>query len=122
VFANTGELLELHKAGQIQILATSNTARSPLLPMTPTFQESGYAIAGTGWHAVFAPRGTPSKLLDEVNRVISDALKKDRVRDRILAMGFEPTGTSRQALAEIQARDAAIWGPSVKAAAFTADQ
>ena len=122
VFANTGELMELHNAGRIHILATSNTSRSPFLPDVPTFQESGYSIEGTGWLAVFAPRSAPSDILDEMSRVISTAVRSERVRGRILAMGFEPTGTSRQTLAEIQARDVALWAPAVKAAAFTPDQ
>jgi tripartite-type tricarboxylate transporter receptor subunit TctC len=122
VFANTGELLELHKAGRIRILATSNTSRSPFLPDVPTFQEAGYPITGVGWHGVFAPRGTPSDVLDRVNRLITAALQKGWVRERVIAMGFEPTGTSRSRLAAILSRDAALWGPAVKAAHFTPDQ
>jgi tripartite-type tricarboxylate transporter receptor subunit TctC len=122
VFANTGELLELHKAGRIRILATSGTARSSFLPAVPTFQEEGLPISGLGWHGIFAPRGTPANVLDQLSQTLTAALKNPRVRDRILAMGFEPTGTSRQTFAEIQARDAALWAPVVKASAFTPDQ
>jgi tripartite-type tricarboxylate transporter receptor subunit TctC len=122
VFANTGELLELHKAGRIRILATSSTSRSSFVPLVPTFQEAGFPISGVGWHGIFAPHGTPSDLLDRMSQVIMAALKDPRVKDRVLAMGFEPTGTSRQELAEVQARDAAMWAPVVKASAFTPDQ
>jgi tripartite-type tricarboxylate transporter receptor subunit TctC len=122
VFANTGELLELHKAGRIRILATSNTARSPFLPGVPTFQEAGYSIAGVGWHGVFAPHGTPSDVLDQINRLITAALQKGWVKERVIAMGFEPAGTSRERFAEILTRDAALWGLAVKAAHFTPDQ
>ncbi|MBL0405274.1 Bug family tripartite tricarboxylate transporter substrate binding protein [Microvirga aerilata] len=122
VFTNTGELLELHKAGRIRILATSSTSRSPFLPGVPTFQEAGYAIAGAGWHGVFAPRGTPADVLDRFNQLITAALQKEQVKERIIAMGFEPTGTSRSRLAEILNRDAAMWAPAVKAARFTPDQ
>lgn len=122
VFANTGELLELHKAGRIRILATSNATRSSFLPDTPTFQEAGYPITGIGWHGVFAPRGTPTEVLDRISRQIATALQTERVRGRVIAMGFEPTGTSRDRLAEILARDAEVWEPAVKAANFTSDQ
>ncbi|MFC4171311.1 tripartite tricarboxylate transporter substrate-binding protein [Microvirga sp. GCM10011540] len=121
VFANTGELIELHRAGRIRILATSNISRAALLPAVPTFQEAGYPITGAGWHGVFAPQGTPSAFLEQINRLITAALQKEQVRERVVAMGFEPTGTSRQRLAEILARDAAAWAPAVKAAAFTPD-
>jgi tripartite-type tricarboxylate transporter receptor subunit TctC len=122
VFTNTGELVELHKAGRIRILATSNTSRSPLLPGVPTFQEAGYAMAGAGWHGVFAPRGTPADVLDRLNQLITAALQKEQVKERVIAMGFEPTGTSRARFAEILNRDAAMWAPAVRAARFTPDQ
>lgn len=122
VFTNTGELLELHKAGRIRILATSSTSRSPFLPGVPTFQEAGYKIAGAGWHGVFAPSGTPADVLDRLNQIITAALQKEQVKERVIAMGFETTGTSRARFAEILNRDAAMWAPLVAAARFTPDQ
>jgi len=85
VFANTGELIELHRAGRIRILATSNMSRLALLPAVPTFQEVGYPIAGAGWHGVFASQGTPSASLDQINRLITTALQKEKVRERVVA-------------------------------------
>ena len=122
VFSSTSELVQSHKAGRLRVLATSGAARSRSLPEVPTFKEAGYPIQGTGWHAIFAPARTPPELLERLNRAVVAALQVPDVRERLLAFGFEPTGTSREALAEIARRDFEMWGPVVKASGFTPDQ
>jgi tripartite-type tricarboxylate transporter receptor subunit TctC len=59
VLANTGELVEMHKAGLARVLATSGPTRSAFLPNVQTFKEIGLPIEGTGWLGLFAPAGTP---------------------------------------------------------------
>ena len=49
VFASTDSLTELHKAGRLRVLATSDKKRSPFLPDVPTFQQAGYKLEGRGW-------------------------------------------------------------------------
>ena len=47
-------LVELHKAGQIRILAVSDDQRSPLVPEVPTLKEAGVNVSSTtstGWSA-----------------------------------------------------------------------
>lgn len=122
VFANTGELLELHKAGRARILATSNTSRSVFLPDVPTFGEEGFSISGTGWHGIFAPRGTPVEAIARIGDAVASAMDEPRVRSRILAMGFEPTGISREAFRDILERDSRVWAPIVNASGFKPDQ
>jgi hypothetical protein len=41
------------------------------------------------------------------------------VRERLLAFGLQPTGTSAAELAAIMKRDSAFWAPAVKASGFT---
>jgi tripartite-type tricarboxylate transporter receptor subunit TctC len=119
-FSNTGELSGFHKDGQIRILATSGAARSPFLQDVPTFREAGYDILGTGWLGVFAPRGTPESVLGQLNTLLVTALQSSEVKDKLLAMGFVPTGTSRQDLAAIQRTDSDVWAAAVKTSGFKA--
>ena len=120
VFSNTGELSGFHKDGQIRILATSGAARSPFLQDIPTFREAGYDILGTGWLGVFAPKGTPESVLGKFNTLLVAALHSSEVKDKLLAMGFVPTGTSRQELAAIQRADSDFWASAVKTSGFKA--
>ena len=120
VFSNTGELSGFHKDGQIRILATSAAARSPFLQDIPTFREAGYDILGTGWLGVFAPKGTSEIVLGQLNTLLVAALQRPEVKDKLVAMGFVPTGTSRQELAAIQQADSDFWAAAVKASGFKA--
>jgi tripartite-type tricarboxylate transporter receptor subunit TctC len=88
----------------------------------PTFREQGYSsIEATGWHGVYAPTGTPQALIDQLSTAIVAALRTPELREKFLALGLEPTGTTPQILAAIMAADTARWAPIIKAAGFTAE-
>jgi tripartite-type tricarboxylate transporter receptor subunit TctC len=122
VFTTTSDLLEMHKAGRIRILATSDQQRSPLLPDIPTFKEEGYAIQGTSWYAMYAPAKTPATTIARLNKIIVEALQQPEVRAQLLALGLYATGTSPQELGKIQRADAQLWAPAIKASGFTPKQ
>jgi tripartite-type tricarboxylate transporter receptor subunit TctC len=122
VVTTTSDLLEQHKAGRIRVLATSDKQRSPFLPDLPTFKESGYDIEGTGWYGVFLPAKTPPDMVALLNKAIVAAVQTPVVKERLLAFGLYPTGTSAAELARIQKADSALWAPAVKASGFTPEQ
>jgi tripartite-type tricarboxylate transporter receptor subunit TctC len=115
-------LVELHRAGKIRIIATSGARRSPLLPSVPSFQEQGLpTIEGTSWLAMFAPARTPRAVIDRLSTAIGEAVRAPEVANRFVALGFEPTGSTPEQLAVIMAADTARWAPIVKASGFTAE-
>jgi tripartite-type tricarboxylate transporter receptor subunit TctC len=122
VVTTTSDLLEQHKAGRIRVLATSDRQRSPFLPDLPTFKEAGYDIEGTGWYGVFVPAKTPPEIVARLNGAVVAAVRTPLVRERLLAFGLQPTGTSAAELAKIQKADSELWAPAVKASGFTPEQ
>jgi tripartite-type tricarboxylate transporter receptor subunit TctC len=118
----TQELLEAHKSGRIRVLATSGAARSPALTDIPTFTEAGYAIQGDVWFAVYAPAKTPPAIAEQLNRAIVSAVRSSPMTERMLAIGLRPTGTSSEALAQLQRADFERWGPIVKSSGFKPEQ
>jgi tripartite-type tricarboxylate transporter receptor subunit TctC len=122
VFTVTTDLLPMHKAGKIRILATSGAQRSQFLPDVPTFKESGYDIQGAGWYGMFAPAKTPDDIVERYNKIIVSAIETPEIKKRLLDFGLEPTGTTAAKFAAIQKADAALWEPAVKASGFTPQQ
>ena len=117
------EFLALERADRIRIIATSGTARSPLLPAVPTFVEQGFpSVVAIGWNAVYAPAGTPKPLIDHVSVAIAKAVRTPTIRAKLIELGVEPTGTTPDELAAIIAADTAHWVPVVRAAGFAADR
>ena len=103
---------------RIRVLATSGEERSPFLKDVPNFREAGYDIVGSGWYAMYAPAQTPVAMRERLSRTIAAAAADRLVKERALALGMVPTGTSSEKLREIQKADFELWGPVVKASGF----
>ena len=107
-----------HKAAKLRVLATSGAKRARELPQVPTFRELGYAIEGAGWYAAYAPANTPKATVDRLALAIGNAIKSPDVRDKLEALGMEPTGLGPADLADIHKADYNKWGPVIKASGF----
>jgi len=116
VVTTTSDLVEPHKAGLVRVLATSE--KQPFIPGVPTFQEAGFDMRGNGWYAMYAPARTPVAVLEQYSRALADGVGTPDTRQRLLAMGLQPTGTSRARLAEIQKADSELWRPLIAASGF----
>jgi len=116
------DMMELHRAGKIRIIATSGRERSPLLPAVPTFREQGFpSIEGNGWIGVYAPANTPGHVIEALSSAIGAAVRSPETRERLISLGYEPTGTTAADLAAIMSADTARWAPIIKASGFSAD-
>ena len=67
------------------------------------------------------PSYDPAKDFAPVTQVSRYEFAFAVVRERLLALGLEPTGTTPEALAAIMAADTARWAPIIKAAGFSAE-
>jgi tripartite-type tricarboxylate transporter receptor subunit TctC len=116
------DLAHLHRAGKLRILATSGARRAPLTPDVPTFGEQGFAsLEISGWQGVFAPAKTPPPIVERLSAAIVAALRTPAIRERFVALGLEPTGTTPQALAARVTADIELWRQIVKASGFVAE-
>ncbi len=116
------EALPLHRAGKVRILASSGAKRSPMAADIPTFTELGYPqIQGDGWFAFHARTGTPAPALDKLSAAAAAAIRAPDVAERLASLGFEPVGSSAEALAQRMREDRARWEPVIKASGYVAD-
>ena len=122
VVTTTADLLEQHKAERIRVLATSDRQRSPFLPDIPTFKEAGYDIVGSGWYGVFAPAKTPPETVEKLRGALAAGVQSPPIKERLLAVGLQPTGTTAAELGRVQKADSELWAPAVKASGFTPEQ
>ena len=75
-------------AGTIKAYAIATPERNPSLPDVPTTAEAGLsAFQAQAWNAIFAPKGTPSEIVLELNAAAVKALDDDAVRKRLLDLG-----------------------------------
>jgi tripartite-type tricarboxylate transporter receptor subunit TctC len=115
-----GNVLESHRARRLRILAVSGATRSELAPDVPTFTEQGFAgLESTGWVGAYAPPGTPPAVISPLADAMARALATDGLREALLKMGFEPRFEPGPRLAELAARDTALWSDVVRRSGFT---
>ena len=115
------------EGGKIKAFAVTTTKRltTPALKNLPTLDESGMkGFNVTIWHGLYAPKGTPKAVLDQVNTALRTALKDADLNKKFEALGavtvtdnrLNPDDHKKFVDAEI-----AKWGPVIKAAGQYAD-
>ncbi len=104
----------LFAAGRVRPLAVAAAKRLPGYPDIPTLPEAGGpALTMHPWAALVAVAGTPTPVLEQLQRDIAAALDNAEVRQRAELAGFEITPSTPNALRERIAADAALYGPLV---------
>ena len=70
----------------------SGAARLASLPEVPTFDESALPgfLYDSGWHGLFAPAKTPATIVNRLHTEIVKALQEPKLRDYLIAGGYEP--------------------------------
>ena len=116
------DMLEMHKAGRLRILAVTGTQRAPQLPDVPSLSELGFKqVIARGFFGVYAPAGTPAAAVATWNTALGRVLQLPDVRERLGALGLVPRGSTPEDLARLAREDAAVWGPVIKASGFSVD-
>jgi tripartite-type tricarboxylate transporter receptor subunit TctC len=103
------------RAGKLTALAVSGAKRSALLPEVPTIAESGFLGFEASFSLVlFAPRGTPQPIVDQMQAAMADALRKPDLIEKLRANDLDVVAaTQAQTGARLDA-DAKKWGALVK--------
>jgi tripartite-type tricarboxylate transporter receptor subunit TctC len=84
---------ELIKAGKLRALAVTSLKRAAALPDVPTLDELGIkGQEAETMQGVLAPAGTPKEIINLLQREIAAALAQPDVKEKVLALGFEPSG------------------------------
>lgn len=110
------------KSGKLVAIAVSSRTRSPSLPDTPTFIESGVPdFEASSWVGILAPAKTPRAIVDRLNRVLTAALKDPEVVEKLAGMGITATPGTPEQFTDQMTSDLAKYGQVVKAAGIKAE-
>jgi tripartite-type tricarboxylate transporter receptor subunit TctC len=86
---------ELIKAGKLRALAVTSLKRAAILPDVPTLEELGIkGQEAETMQGVLAPAGTPKEIVQLLQREIAGILALPDVKEKVLGLGFEPSGMS----------------------------
>lgn len=102
------------QAGKLRALATTDAARSPVLPNVPTMQESGFpGFVATGWIGLFVPAGTPQPIVDKLSAAVRQAYANPEVM-LALRKGGDPVASTPKQFADLIAGDRTLWSKVIQ--------
>jgi tripartite-type tricarboxylate transporter receptor subunit TctC len=121
-FVSMGPHIEFVRQGKLRILAAAARERVPYLPDVPTFTEQGFPGFETStWFALFAPRGTPSAIVDQLNAYLRELALDPDAGKRLAANFVDPLVMTAPEFAELVKTDADKWGRIVREAGISID-
>ena len=101
---------EYMRAGRLRPLGVSSARRLAVLPNVPTIAESGYpGFEVNNWYGMVAPAGTPREITAKLNNELNAILALPDMRERIAALGNEPTGSTPAEFGERIRKEVAHW-------------
>lgn len=121
-FDNLSSSVGYHRGGKLRILAVADQKRSPLLPETPTFVESGLPdMVAVTFFAMVAPPGTRKDIIDATYKNFSAAIDQPDTRKKFADQGATPAGWTPQQSAKFIREETVKWGKVIKAANVTVE-
>jgi tripartite-type tricarboxylate transporter receptor subunit TctC len=121
-FVSMGPHMEFVRRGDLRILGVAAAERVPYLPAVPTFGEQGLpGFTASTWFALFAPRGTPAAIVEQLNGYVRGlAEDADSVR-RLQASFVDPTPLGVAAFTAEVKSDAEKWQRIVRDSGVSVD-
>ena len=114
----TGQVLELHRAGKIRILAVAAPARLKGAPDIPTAIEAGLPnMVAQLFTGAFAPAATPKPIIDKIAQATKTAMADNEFQAKLINAGFEPaTDTDPDKARKFISDELQRWPPVLQAA------
>ncbi|MBI4193443.1 MAG: tripartite tricarboxylate transporter substrate binding protein [Betaproteobacteria bacterium] len=98
------------ETGRIRALAVTTSKRFVLWPNVPTIAETVLPNFDVlAWYAVAAPKNMPAPLVNRLNEVVREALKRNEVVEKLLTLGAETRATSPREAQQFLASEVARW-------------
>jgi tripartite-type tricarboxylate transporter receptor subunit TctC len=109
-FVSMGPHMEFVKKGVLRVLGSATPRRPAHMPDVPTFSEQGFTdfVAET-WFALFAPRGTPKPILDQINGYTRSIHDDPEMARRMATSYVSPLSQTQDEFAALVKADAVKW-------------
>jgi tripartite-type tricarboxylate transporter receptor subunit TctC len=107
-----------HRAGAVKVLAVTSATRSPFLPEAPTLKESGIDLVADAWYGMWLPAGASPAFAKQLSEAAATALAKPEAKEKLLAIGLIPVGSTPEGLTQELAANTSFWAPIVKATGY----
>ena len=122
VFATAGAVAPYVRAGRLRALAVTSAQPSALAPGLPTVAASGLpGYESISIYGLFAPARTPAAIIARLNYEVVRILYRADIKEKFLASGVEPVGSTAAEFAAAINADVARMGKVIRNAGIRAE-
>lgn len=115
MFAPASTVMPHIQAGKLKGIAVTSPARTSLAPDIPTMAEAGlrgYEV--TMWNGLFAPAGTPPRIVDQLAKAASKAISSPEIKSKIEMNGGDPVIMGPKAFEDYLQKDVRKWSDAIR--------
>jgi tripartite-type tricarboxylate transporter receptor subunit TctC len=113
-FDNMPSSIEHIRGGRLRALAVTTAMRSEALPDVPIVADFVPGYEASAWFGVGAPKGTPTEIIELLNKEINAAVADPNVRARLVDMGGMMINGTPAEFGKIIAEETEKWAKVVK--------
>ena len=106
--------VEYVRSGKLRALGVTSTARAAALPDVPIIGEFVPGYEASGWFGLGAPKGTPSEIVDALNKQMNAILANEKVKARLVRPRRHPTRRLPTDFGKLIGDKSEKWGKVVK--------
>jgi tripartite-type tricarboxylate transporter receptor subunit TctC len=114
IFGTMPAVIALIKSGKLRALAVTTATRSEALPEVPTIAEFVPGYEASQWYGIGAPRGTPTDVVERLNRETNAVLADPKMKARLAELGASVLSGSPADFGKLVADETAKWAKVVK--------
>jgi tripartite-type tricarboxylate transporter receptor subunit TctC len=115
-FATIPSAIEHVRAGKLRPLAVTSATRMDVLPDVPALGEAVPGYEASGYTGIFAPRNTPSEIVDALNKQITAGLLSPGIKTRFAELGDAVLVNSPAEFRKYVVEYTEKWGKIIRAA------
>src|ERR1700680_2225158 len=109
IFDNLPSALEQSRAGTVRALGVTSPQRWPGVPDIPAVAETVPGFESVGFYGISAPKGTPPEIVDILNKAVGDALRDNKVVERLTTIGGIPKPMTPAEFGKLVADETEKW-------------
>jgi tripartite-type tricarboxylate transporter receptor subunit TctC len=102
------------QSGALRALAVTTAIRSGVLPDLPTVADTVPGYEASTWFGVGVPKGTPTEVIEKLNREINAGLADPTVKARLAEVGTSVFSATPSDFGKFIAAETEKWGKVVK--------
>ncbi|HWF94398.1 MAG TPA: tripartite tricarboxylate transporter substrate binding protein [Xanthobacteraceae bacterium] len=114
IFGTMPAVIALIKSGRLRALGVTTATRSGELPDVPSIGEFVPGYEASQWYGIGAPKGTPTEVIERLNRETNAVLADPKMRARLAELGASVLSGSPADFGKLIADETAKWAKVVK--------